>query len=93
MSEPTEIINKVAKSGLVQLDMADFFPTQEIVEYDITQNLWQEIALKEKDFRAKLNSNCYCIQFARLIRKNIWIPELSSKAVETEQSLNLHGLK
>ena len=61
MSEPTEIINKVAKSGLVQLDMADFFPTQEIVEYDITQNLWQEIALKEKDFRAFIKTNDWSI--------------------------------
>jgi len=61
MSEPTEIINKVAKSGLVQLDMADFFPTQEIVEYDIAQNLWQGIALKEKDFRAFIKDNDWSV--------------------------------
>ena len=52
-----EIINKVAKSGLIQLDMADFFPIEEIIEYDIAQNLWQEIALKEKDFRAFIKEN------------------------------------
>ena len=52
-----EILNKVAKSGLIQLDMADFFPIEEIIEYDIAQNLWQEIALKEKDFRAFIKEN------------------------------------
>ena len=52
-----EIINKVAKSGLIHLDMADFFPIEEIIEYDIAQNLWQEIALKEKDFRAFIKEN------------------------------------
>lgn len=57
MEEPTEIVNKVAKSGLIQLDMADFFPTQEIVEYDIAQNLWQGIALREKEFRAFIKDN------------------------------------
>ena len=56
MSE-NEIVNRVAKSGLVQLDMADFFPTHDIVEYDIAQNLWQGIALKEKDFREFIKTN------------------------------------
>ena len=44
-------------SGLVQLDMADFFPNEEIIEYDIAQNLWQGIALKEKDFRDFIVAN------------------------------------
>lgn len=52
MSNEKEIVNRVANSGLIQLDMADFFLSQEIVEYDIAQNLWQGIALKEKEFRA-----------------------------------------
>lgn len=51
MSEANEIVNRVAKSGLIQLDMGDFFPVEEILEYDIADNLWQGIALKEKDFR------------------------------------------
>jgi len=61
MSESVEIINKVAKSGLVQLDMADFFVKEEIVEYDIAQNLWEEIALKEKDFRAFIKENDWSV--------------------------------
>jgi hypothetical protein len=56
-----QIINRVAKSGLIQLDMGDFFPTQEIVEYDLAQNLWQGIALKEKDFRDFIKTNDWSV--------------------------------
>jgi hypothetical protein len=46
-----EIVNKVQKSGLIQLDLAYFKPKGEIFIYDLAQNLWQGLALKEKDFR------------------------------------------
>lgn len=45
------IENKVQKSGLIQLDLADFKPKQEILTFDIAEILWQGIVLKEKDFR------------------------------------------
>jgi hypothetical protein len=47
-----EIVNKVAQSGLITLDLEEYYPEGERVLYDITNNLWQGIALKEKDFRA-----------------------------------------
>jgi hypothetical protein len=46
-----EIRNKVKESGLVQLDLADFKPKNEIVGIDIASQLWQGLILKEKDFR------------------------------------------
>lgn len=46
------IVNKVAKSGLITIDLQDFYPEDEIVVYDIKQNLFHELILKEKDFRA-----------------------------------------
>jgi hypothetical protein len=54
MSEP--IINKVAESGLVSIDLAQYFPTNEIVAFDIKPYLFMELILKEKDFRASLNT-------------------------------------
>jgi len=45
------IINKVAQSGLVTLDPASFYPSGERVIYDITDNLFQGLILREKDFR------------------------------------------
>lgn len=47
-----EIVNKVKNSGLVQLDLADFKPKIKINTIDLKDNLWQGLALKEKDFRA-----------------------------------------
>ena len=45
------IINKVAQSGLVTLDPAQFYPTGERVVYDIKDNLYMGLILREKDFR------------------------------------------
>jgi hypothetical protein len=45
------IINKVAQSGLVTLDPAMFYPKGERVVYDIKDNLYMELILREKDFR------------------------------------------
>ena len=44
-------INKVAQSGLVTLDPAAFYPPGDRVIYDIKDNLFQGIILREKDFR------------------------------------------
>lgn len=44
-------INKVAQSGLVTLDPAVFYPPGERAVYDIKDNLFMELILKEKDFR------------------------------------------
>ncbi len=46
-----KIVNRVANSGLITFNLEDLFPMGERVLYDIKDNLWQEIALKEKDFR------------------------------------------
>jgi hypothetical protein len=45
------IINKVALSGLVTLDPAQFYPVGDRVVYDITDNLFHGLMLREKDFR------------------------------------------
>lgn len=47
-----EIVNKVAQSGLVQLDMKDFYPPGIRSEIDLKEQLWQGLALKEHDFRS-----------------------------------------
>jgi hypothetical protein len=45
------IINKVAQSGLLTLDPASFYPAGERVIYDIKDNLFHGLILREKDFR------------------------------------------
>ncbi|MFM7644268.1 MAG: DUF2480 family protein [Sphingomonadales bacterium] len=46
-----EIRNKVKVSGLVQLDLAAYKPKQPLVGIDLSEQLWQGLVLKEKDFR------------------------------------------
>ena len=49
-----EIKNRVAKSGLITLDLDDFCPKDEILEFDIKQFLFKETVLKEKEFRSNI---------------------------------------
>ena len=45
------IVNKVAQSGLVSYDLASIRPEGERMLYDIKDNLFHGLMLKEKDFR------------------------------------------
>jgi len=51
-----EIINKVAQSGLYTLDLEEYYPKEEIVVFDLKPLLFMEMILKEKEFRAALQS-------------------------------------
>ena len=48
-----EIVNRVASSNLQNIDLEDFYPKGERVLFDIKDWLYQELILKEKDFREK----------------------------------------
>ncbi|MGQ0740246.1 MAG: DUF2480 family protein [Bacteroidota bacterium] len=54
MSEP--IINKVAESGLVTLDMESWYPRGETALFDLKDHLFMGMILKEKDFREALKN-------------------------------------
>ena len=46
-----EIVNKVANSKLVQIDLAEYYTQGPRVEFDIKPWLYEELILKENDFR------------------------------------------
>ena len=50
------IINKVANSGLVSLDLEKFLPEGEVVGFDLKDHLFMGLILKEKDFREALKN-------------------------------------
>ena len=50
------IVNKVAQSGLLTLDLADFYPEGEIVTFDVKDYLFMELILKEKEYRETLKN-------------------------------------
>lgn len=47
-----EIVNRVANSSIVTLDLEDFYPEGKRLALDISQWLLEGIVLREKDFRA-----------------------------------------
>jgi hypothetical protein len=46
-----EIVNKVSQSGLITIDLEEFYPEGERVLFDIKEHLFQGMILREKDFR------------------------------------------
>jgi len=53
----SEIRNRVKESGLISMDLATFVPTVNAVEIDLKDQLWQGLALKEKDFRSWIKTH------------------------------------
>jgi hypothetical protein len=49
-----ELINKVAQSGIITLDLEHFFPVEKPFAMDISQWLFRGLLLKEKEFRDQL---------------------------------------
>ena len=52
-----ELVNKVAQSGLITIDLEDFFPKEEILSFDIKDFLFRGLILKELDFRTILKQH------------------------------------
>lgn len=52
-----QIVNRVAESGIITLDLESLRADGERVIYDIRQNLFQDMILKERDFRTFIKSN------------------------------------
>ena len=74
-----EIVNKVAQSGLVSVDPASFYPQGERVLYDIKDNLFMELMLREKDFREFVKEH----DWAQYAGKNVAITCTADAIVPT----------
>ncbi len=48
------IVNRVAESGIITLDLVPFIPGDNVVEFDLKPYLFREMILREKDYRAAL---------------------------------------
>ena len=48
------IVNKVAESGIISLDLETYFSKESIMVFDLKDYLFMGLILKEKDFRAAL---------------------------------------
>lgn len=51
------IINKVALSPLLSLDLEEYYPKEPVAVFDLKPHLFMELILKEKEFRAALQNH------------------------------------
>ena len=52
-----EIINRVANSKLTTVDLEDFYPEGKRIVFDIKNWLFEELILREKDFRESVKNH------------------------------------
>lgn len=52
----TTFVNKVAESGILTLNLEDYYPKQAVVIFDMKDHLFMGLILKEKDFREVLKT-------------------------------------
>jgi hypothetical protein len=52
----SELINRVASSAIVSLNMEEFYPQEERIQFDLADYLFQGLVLREKEFRVALKS-------------------------------------
>jgi len=51
------LVNRVASSGLITLNLEEYFPKEVVVSFDLKDYLYMELILKEKEFRAALTEH------------------------------------
>ena len=62
-----EIVNKVANSALITIDLTDYAPKETIVILDIKNFLFKGIILKEKDFRNTLKEFDFSVYADKIV--------------------------
>jgi hypothetical protein len=67
-----EIINKVANSSLVTIDLQDYYPDGDRVVFDLKDWLYEELILREKDFRENLK-NHDCSVLGLFVGRNLFV--------------------
>jgi hypothetical protein len=61
------IVNKVAQSGLLTLDLETFYPPDDIATFDVKDYLFMELILKEKEYRETLKNMDWSIYENKIV--------------------------
>jgi hypothetical protein len=61
------IVNKVAESGIISLDLEQYYPKDEIVVFDLKNHLFMELILKEKDYREALKNTDWSVYSNKIV--------------------------
>lgn len=63
------ITNKVAESGLITIDLENYYPKEETAVFDLKDHLFMGLILKEKEFREELKN----LDWQQYLDKNVCI--------------------
>jgi hypothetical protein len=61
------LINRVANSGIITIDLEEYFPKHKVVDFDLKGWLFKEMILKEKDFRAALKEHDWSVYEGKVV--------------------------
>lgn len=62
------IVNKVAESGIITLDLANYIPKdEELMLFDLKPFLFREMILREKDYRTELQTHDWSQYTGKLV--------------------------
>lgn len=56
-----EFVNKVAESGILTFDLEELYPKEEVKTFDLKDFLFMGLILKEKDYRAALQTTDWTV--------------------------------
>ena len=75
-----EIINKVAESGLITINLEDLYPSDnEIYKIDLKEILFQELILREKDIRDWVKQ----LDLKQVKNKFVWLTCSADAVIQT----------
>lgn len=66
----SEIVNRVASSPIMSVNMEEFYPQEERLIFDLKPFLFQELILREKDFRQALKELDWSVYRDRWVAVN-----------------------
>jgi len=84
-----EIINKVALSGIITMNLEEFYPQGERVLFDIKEHLLQGLILKEKDFREYVKNEDWSTYTDKYVALTCSVDEIISAALNFINKIGL----
>jgi len=93
------LVNRVAKSGIITINLENYYPQEEILVFDLKDHLFRGLILREKDFRtvvaeydwaqyADKNVAIYCSTDAII---PIWAYQLATISATPYAKAIVHG--
>lgn len=61
------LVNRVAQSGIITLNLEEFYPSSEVKSFDLKDYLFKGLILKEKDFRTSLKEHDWSMYEDRIL--------------------------